>query len=91
MNLIQLAATKLFESQKIKVKMIATKHFEERVLQRFLDSDFDRLERAIEKAFLAAKPGEEIRYTHPAYDMTVVGQKMGLNGFELITCWKGVE
>ena len=70
---------------------VATEHFQERMLQRFADEDLPRLERAIEKAFLKAVPGEKIKYTHPVYNVTVVGRKMGLNGFELISCWKREE
>ena len=78
---------------KTKIKMnprfIATAHFQERLIQRFQEEDLPHLERTIEKAFLIAESGSKIRYTHPAYDVTVVGQKIGLNGFELVTCWQG--
>ncbi|SMP86019.1 hypothetical protein SAMN06313486_10179 [Epsilonproteobacteria bacterium SCGC AD-308-P11] len=89
---ILIIATKNLQ-QKIKThpKFIATAHFQERLIQRFQDEDLPRLERTIEKAFLQAECGSKIRYTHPAYGITVVGEKMGLNGFELVTCWQKEE
>lgn len=66
-----------------------TEHFQERLLQRFDDEDIPQLERAIVKAFEKANPGNRpFRYTHPAYGVTVVIKKLGMNGIELITCWK---
>ena len=80
---------------KIKIKLhprfIATKYFQERLLQRFQDEDLSHLERTIEKAFMNADNGSTIRYTHPAFGCTVVGKKIGLNGFELVTCWQNEE
>ena len=64
-----------------------TIHFNERMLQRFNSEDIPHLERTIEKAIEKALPGEKIRYTHPAWGITVVVHKIGLNGGELITCW----
>jgi len=72
-------------------KFIATQHFQERLIERFSDEDLSHLEKAIEKAFLQAECGSKIRYTHPAYGVTVVGKKIGLNGFELVTCWQKEE
>lgn len=68
-----------------------TTHFNERMIQRFSQEDLPLLERTIEKAIAKAIPGEKLKYTHPLYGITVVVQKLGLNGGELITCWKGVE
>lgn len=87
--------TEATNNLKLKIKqnprLIATAHFQERLIERFADEDLPRLERAIEKAFLQAECGSKIRYTHPAYGVTVVGQKIGLNGFELVTCWQKDE
>lgn len=66
-----------------------TIHFNERLIQRFAKEDIPLLERTIEKAITKAVPGEKLKYTHPLYGITVVVQKLGLNGGELITCWKG--
>ena len=66
-----------------------TIHFNERLIQRFTQEDLPLLERTIEKAITKAIPGEKFKYTHPLYDITVVIQKLGLNGGEMITCWKG--
>lgn len=66
-----------------------TAHFQQRLLQRFNDEDMPKLERAIIKAFEKASPNNKtFRYTHPAYNITVVIKKLGVNGVELITCWK---
>ncbi len=74
--------------QKIKLWTI---HFNERLIQRFTNDDLDHLNKTIEKAIEKAKPGEKIKYTHPLWHITVVLQKIGLNGAELITCWKAGE
>ncbi|NCB50115.1 MAG: hypothetical protein EOM53_05535 [Alphaproteobacteria bacterium] len=66
-----------------------TTHFNERMIQRFSQEDLPILEKTIEKAIAKAAPGEKLKYTHPLYGITVVVQKLGLNGGELITCWKG--
>lgn len=65
-----------------------TIHFNERLLQRFTEEDIAHIERTIEKAIEKAKPDEHLRYTHPLYQITVVVHKIGLNGGELISCWK---
>ena len=90
-NLLSTATKNLKEKIKQNPNFIATQHFQERLLERFADEDLPRLERAIEKAFLKAECGSKIRCTHPAYGITEVGIKMGLNGFELITCWQREE
>ena len=90
-DILSTATKNLKEKIKLNPNFIATQHFQERLLQRFQDEDLPRLERAIEKAFLQAECGSKIRYTHPAYGITVVGQKIGLNGFELVTCWQKEE
>ncbi|KIM08355.1 MAG: hypothetical protein KU29_04535 [Sulfurovum sp. FS06-10] len=66
-----------------------TTHFNERMIQRFSQEELPLLEKTIEKAIAKAVPGEKLKYTHPLYGITVVIQKLGLNGGELITCWKG--
>jgi hypothetical protein len=71
----------------IKAALIATEHFQERMLQRFMDEELPLLEKTIEKAFEKVTTGQKIKYTHPLYHVTVVGIKQGLNGFELLTCW----
>lgn len=65
----------------------ASKHFEERMVERFEENEYELLERVIEKAVQNSRPGQT-RYTHPYYKITVVINKMGLNGAELVTCWK---
>jgi hypothetical protein len=90
-SLLSIATKNIKEKIKTNPSFVATQHFQERLIERFSDEDLPRLERAIEKAFLQAESGSKIRYTHPAYGVTVVGKKMGLNGFELITCWQREE
>lgn len=90
-DILTIATKNLREKIKLSPSFIATQHFQERLLQRFQDEDLPRLERTIEKAFLQAECGSKIRYTHPAYGITVVGQKLGMNGFELVTCWQREE
>lgn len=68
-----------------------TKHFNERLIQRFDATEIPLLEKTIEKAIQKATVGEKYRYTHPLYHITVVINKLGLNGAELITCFKGQE
>jgi len=88
-EILIVATSNLKTKIKTNPRFINTVHFQERVMERFVKEDYPHLERTIEKAFLNAECGSKIRYTHPAYEITVVGQKMGLNGFELVTCWKG--
>lgn len=90
-DILTTATNNLKTKIKTNPRFMATQHFQERLLQRFQDEDLPRLERTIEKAFLQAESGSKIRYTHPAYGITVVGQKLGLNGFELVTCWQREE
>lgn len=90
-DILTTATNNLKTKIKTNPRFMATQHFQERLLQRFQDEDLPRLERTIEKAFLQAECGSKIRYTHPAYGITVVGQKLGLNGFELVTCWQREE
>ncbi len=68
-----------------------TTHFNERLIQRFDAIEIPLLEKTIEKAIEKAKVGEKYRYTHPLYHITVVINKLGTNGAELITCYKGQE
>lgn len=86
-NILTIASTNLKKVVKTNPAFIATEHFQERVIQRFENEDLPLLEKTIEKAFLKADAGVKTRYTHPAYNVTVVGKKIGINGFELITCW----
>lgn len=74
-----------------RIRVIKTRHFQERLLQRFTEEDLPRVEGALKKAFEKAKPGQTLRYTHPYYGATVVIQKIGTNGVELITCWQKEE
>ena len=90
-EVLTLATTNLQQKIKTNPKFITTQHFQERMIERFTNEDLAHLERAIEKAFLKAECGCKIKYTHPAYGVTVVGRKIGLNGFELVTCWQKEE
>lgn len=64
-----------------------SEHFDWRFFQRLADQELEIVEKVIEKACEKAEPGH-FRYTHPLYGITVVLNKMGLNGAELVTCWK---
>lgn len=86
-NVLQVATENLKQKIKTTPAFIATEHFQERLLQRFNDEDLAYLEKTIEKAFEKAEPCAKVKYTHPSYGVTVVGKKLGINGFELITCW----
>ncbi len=90
-EILAVATINLKTKIKLHPRFIATQHFQERLLQRFQDEDLSHLERTIEKAFINADCGSTIRYTHPAFGCTVVGKKIGLNGFELVTCWQNEE
>ena len=90
-NIILIATNNLKQKIKATPAFIATQHFQERLLQRFNDEDLVYLEKTIEKAFEKAQPNSKVRYTHPNYGITVVGKKLGINGFELITCWQKDE
>ena len=90
-EILTLATKNLSNQIKINPRFITTQHFQERLIERFSNEDLPRLERAIEKAFIKAECGCKIKYTHPAYGVTVVGKKIGLNGFELVTCWQKDE
>lgn len=83
-------ATKgIFHKSGIRALIKNTAHFQERVLLRFNEDDIPQLERAIEKAFEKAIPNNKtFKYTHPAYNITVVVKKLGTNCLELVTCWK---
>lgn len=72
----------------LRIVRAATVHFNERLIERFTQEDLQHLDRTIEKAIEKALPGEKIKYTHPLWKITVVLSKLGLNGAELITCWK---
>ena len=67
----------------------ASIHFQERYIERFTEDDIPQIERTIEKAIeKIAVFGKPTRYKHPAYGFTVVIKRVGLNGAELVTCWK---
>lgn len=87
-KLIELAAAHLQQKTAIRWVIKVSNHFEDRMLERFEESELPVLERVIEKALEKSKPGTN-RYTHPHYNITVVINKLGLNGGELVTCWKG--
>jgi hypothetical protein len=80
-----------------KIVSLWTEHFVDRFLERFSEGELALLERTIECAFKKAikvSPFEnkKIRFAHPQFGFTVVVEKIGLNGVELITCWKnGIE
>jgi hypothetical protein len=67
---------------------LKTAHWGERLAQRFGQEEVSRVERTVECAMKKAQADEKVRYTHPLYNITVVIKKLGLNGVELITCWK---
>lgn len=90
-QLIQIATNNIKQKIKATLAFIATAHFQERLLQRFNEEDLVFLEKTIEKAFEKAQPNSKLRYTHPTYGVTDVGKKLGINGFELITCWQKDE
>lgn len=91
-KIIKDATSHLNEKLKMRCMLKATLHFQERYIQRFTDEDIPQLERTIEKAVeKIATIGKPVRYTHPAYGITVVVTKQGLNCAELVTCWKKPE
>lgn len=68
-----------------------TRHFNERVAERFQRIDGlseKQIRRTIEKAVEKGNPGEKVKYTHPAFKITVVIRKIGRHGADLITCWR---
>lgn len=89
-EIIKLAAQSLQTKTSICWIIKVTDHFEERMIERFDEVEYPILEKVIEKALEKSGPGLN-RYTHPLYGITVVINKMGLNGGELVTCWKGDE
>lgn len=88
-RIIKETSSKIFVASGIRAIVKDTAHFQERLIQRFNEEDIPHLERAIIKAFEKSTPSNKpFRYTHPAYGVTVVIKKLGMNGIELITCWK---
>ena len=86
------ASAHLQLKQKMRFIINASLHFQERFIERFEEEDLPRLERTIEKAIVQIVVlGKPTRYTHPAYGITVVIIKQGLNYAELVTCWKSEE
>lgn len=91
-KIVNEASAHLQLKNKMRYIINASLHFQDRFLQRFEDEDLPRLERTVEKAIEAiAVIGKPTRYTHPAYGITVVITKQGLNCAELVTCWKKEE
>jgi len=80
----------------IKPVIKVARHFEDRMVERFnsMVRDFDeqeltRFERTVEKA-MEKLPVSNVaqKYTHPAYGITIVAKKLGVNYLELVTCYK---
>lgn len=91
-QIIKDATMHLSSKMKMRCMLKATFHFQERYIQRFTDEDIPQLERTIEKAIeKIATFGKPVKYTHPAYGITVVVTKQGLNCAELVTYWKKEE
>lgn len=91
-TLVNDASAHLQIKQKMRFIINASLHFQERFVERFEEEDLPRLERTVEKAIeKIAILGRPQRYTHPAYGITVVITKQGLNCAELVTCWKNDE
>jgi len=89
-KIITETTTNILKKLGIRALIKNTAHFQERMLQRFNEEDIPQLERTIEKAFEKAIPNNKtFKYTHPAYNITVVVKKLGTNCLELVTCWKG--
>lgn len=80
----------------IKPVLKVAHHFEERMIERFdgIVKDFDeqeltRFERTIEKAIEKLPVSNKAQeYTHPAYGISIVAKKLGVNYLELVTCYK---
>lgn len=89
-KLVELACKNLQIKTRIRWVIKVSNHFEERMLQRFTEEEMVILEKVVEKALEKSEPGQT-RYTHPHYGYTVVINKLGLNGGELVTCYKGDE
>jgi len=72
------------------------RHFEDRMIERFdsMVKEFDeqelaRFERTVEKAMEKLPVSNRAQeYTHPAYGITIVAKKLGVNYLELVTCYK---
>ena len=80
----------------IKPVIKVARHFEDRMIERFdhMVKQFDeqelvRFERTVEKA-MEKLPVSNVaqEYTHPAYGITIVAKKLGVNYLELVTCYK---
>ena len=85
---LQTASKNLYKKTGLHWAVIKSKHFQERFIERFSCEDLELLEKTLEKAAQKAKAGCKLKYTHPLYGITVVINKVGLNGIELVTCWK---
>lgn len=84
---INVASENLFKKMGIRAVIKASKHFNERLILRFQEDDLSPLEKVIEKAIEKATTPGMFKYTHPYYNITVVINKMGMNGAELVSCW----
>lgn len=89
-DVIKTASANLIKKLGVKAVINVTKHFNERLIFRFKNEDLTPLEKTIEKAIEKAPVGQ-FRYTHPYYNITVVINKIGMNGAELVSCWKQGE
>jgi hypothetical protein len=81
----------MFGLDKTQSVFMQTYHWAFRLAQRFGDDEVSKVMRTVECAMKKADAGEKFKYTHPLYNITVVGRKIGLNGVDLITCWKQGE
>lgn len=91
-TLVSDASAHLQLKNKMRFIINASLHFQERFIERFEEEDLPRLERTVEKAIeKIVTLGKPTRYTHPAYGITVVITKQGLNCAELVTCWINEE
>jgi hypothetical protein len=74
--------------------LILTVHALERRAQRFEERELEFVYKAIDYAFKRTPfdplktEQPETRVTHPLYGITVVGQRVGLNGFKVVTIYK---
>jgi hypothetical protein len=71
-----------------------TDHYLDRVAERFEEADMPFLDRTIEKA-IEKNPIDpiyqtqpKVKWTHPAFNFTIVFQRIGMNAIDLITCFK---
>ena len=85
---LQIASKNLYKKTGLHWIIMKSKHFQDRYIERFSNEDLILLEKTLEKAIQKAKTGCKFKYTHPVYKITVIINKVGVNGVELVTCWK---